>query len=259
MRAASVGYVAQLNVLEWRRIQTVAGVQVWFRFDGELNDFLKPERRKTEFEHTVGSTDTIKHLVESLGVPHTEIGRVTLNGETTLLSAQVSEADHVHVFPHAVPVPIESFRFVLDGHLGRLAAYLRMLGFDTWYDRFADDVTLAGVASKEHRVLLTRDVGLLKRKEVERGYCVRNHKPHEQLREVARRFGLEPHLTPFERCMGCNGRLQPVAKEEVAELLPPHTRETKSEFSRCKECRKIFWRGSHYERMTGWIEELTTS
>jgi uncharacterized protein len=235
----------------------VTGVLVGFRFHGELNDFLPPAKRHAEFKQTAGVTDTVKHVIESLGVPHTEIERVTVNGLETSVSSQLSEGDRVEIFPHTQPVILGDFRFALDGHLGRLAAYLRMLGFDTWYDRFADDAQLAEVASSEHRVLFTRDVGLLKRREVERGYCVRSDNPHEQLREVSRRFALYSRFAPFSRCMDCNGPLRAVTKNEVADVLPPHTRETKNEFSRCADCNKIFWRGSHHARMLGWIEELT--
>jgi uncharacterized protein len=229
---------------------------VCFRFHGELNDFLPAERRGLEFETTAGATDTLKHLIESLGVPHTEVDRATVNGQPHALSQQVGAGDRIQVFPYEPPVRIESIRFLLDGHLGRLAAYLRMVGFDTWYERGADDPRLAAIASAEVRVLLTRDVGLLKRREVQFGYCVRSQKPHEQLREVTRRFDLQPHFTPFRRCMDCNGLLEAVEKAEVSHLLPPHTRETKTDFSRCRNCRKIFWRGSHHARMLGWIEDL---
>lgn len=233
----------------------MAGVH--FRFHGELNDFLPPPRQNRDFEQVVGATDTIKHIIESLGVPHTEIGVVIVNGNTALLSQQLTEGDHAAVYPHQHPVLLRDPRFVVDGHLGRLAAYLRMLGFDTWYDRFADDALLAAVASAEGRLLLTRDAGLLKRREVERGYFVRRDKPHDQLREITQRFALQSQFAPFRRCMKCNGLLYSVAKDEVTDLLPPHTRETKTEFSRCSHCCKVYWRGSHYARMLGWIEDLT--
>ncbi len=235
------------------------GLRVRFRFHGELNDFLNSVRRNFPFEPVAGVTDTIKHVIESLGVPHTEVGHVTVNGKELPSSERLQEGDDVQVFPHAIPVLLAHPRFVLDGHLGRLAAYLRMLGFDTWYDRLADDTQLAAVASGERRFLMTRDVGLLKRREVEEGYCVRSHKPHDQLREISLRFALHSQFTPFRRCMDCNGSLRPVSKEEVADQLPPHTRETKSEFSRCQSCGKVFWRGSHYARMSQWVEELTAS
>ena len=172
------------------------------------------------------------------------------------LFIQLSEGDRLDVFPHATPVVLDDARFVVDGHLGRLAAYLRMLGFDTWYDRYADDALLASIAASEHRLLLTRDAGLLKRREVERGYFVRNDKPPDQLREIVRRFALHSLIAPFQRCMDWNGALRLVAKQEVAHLLPPHTRETKDDFSRCSQCGKIYWRGSHHARMLGWIEDL---
>jgi uncharacterized protein with PIN domain len=179
-----------------------------------------------------------------------------VNERPVSLDSRLHAEDCVAVFPYGEPVLLTEFRFVLDGHLGRLAAYLRMLGFDTSYDRFANDALLASVAATESRVLLTRDVGLLKRREVGIGYCVRSDKPHDQLREVTRRFALSSRISAFSRCMDCNGMLCAVQKDEIADLLPPHTRETKNEFSRCSSCRKIFWRGSHHARMLGWIEQL---
>ncbi len=235
------------------------GAPVTFRFYGELNDFLTTDKRDIEFESMAGSTDTLKHVIESLGVPHTEFDRIVVNGQPRLSSEQLSKGDRIEVFPYVLPVVLEHARFVLDGHLGRLTAYLRMLGFDSWYDRTADDVLLATVSGREHRVLLTRDIGLLKRRDVRSGYCVRNDNPRDQLREVVRRFALHTQFTPFRRCMDCNGRLSPVPKEEVIDLLPPHTRETKDNFSRCATCRKIFWRGSHHAQMLEWVQQLTTA
>jgi hypothetical protein len=162
----------------------------------------------------------------------------------------------VQVFPHFTPIELADYRFVLDGHLGRLAAYLRMLGFDAWYHHPADDALLASVASREKRLLLTRDVGLLKRNEVERGYMVRSAAPLEQLRELWERYALGAHVRPFTRCMVCNGELRRAESEEVKNLLPPRIRETKTEFSRCITCARVFWRGSHYARMLAWIEGL---
>lgn len=234
----------------------VAGVPVRFRFHGELNFFLKPERRNCEFTALTGLTDTVKHAVESLGAPHTEIGRILINAEAAAWTRQPRESDLVEVFPHATPIELAEHRFVLDGHLGRLAAYLRMLGFDAWYRHQADDALLAQISSRESRLLLTRDVGLLKRNEVERGYLVRSAAPLEQLREVWERYALGSHVRPFTRCMVCNGDLRAAAAEHVRDLLPPRIRDSKTEFSRCASCGRVFWRGSHYTRMLGWIEGL---
>lgn len=234
----------------------VSLIRVRFRVAEALLRFLKPAFRVPEFPYDVGSTDTVKHSVESLGIPHTEVGEYRINHQAVSSAAQMSAGDVIEVVAPASGEPLEDPRFVADGHLGRLAAYLRMTGFDCWYEREADDVKLAGVASSEHRLLLTRDVGLLKRREVDRGYCVRSDKPQEQLREVVGRFGLRDRLRPFQRCMDCNGELVPVLKEDVADVIPPHTRATKDVFSRCVGCGKIFWRGSHHARMLGWIEDL---
>ena len=230
-----------------------------FRIAEELRRFLKPVRRVPSFPKEVGSTDTVKHTVESLGIPHTEVDEYRINGHPVDDSAVITSGDVVEVRAPRGPLYVEDPRFVLDGHLGRLAAYLRTLGFDCWYARVSDDEQLASVAASEDRILLTRDVGLLKRREIQRGYCLRSDQPHVQLREVVKRYGLADRIQPFHRCMDCNGQLLPVPKDEVADLLPPHTRATKDVFSRCEDCRKIYWRGSHYERMNEWIRELTAS
>jgi uncharacterized protein with PIN domain len=117
-------------------------------------------------------------------------------------------------------------------------------------------LTLASISSREDRILLTRDVGLLKRKEVVQGRFVRSDKPHDQLRAVVTGFGLLGRIAPFTRCMECNGVLVSATKDEVLESLPPHTRATKNEFSRCPECGKVYWRGSHHARMLEWIRDL---
>ena len=235
----------------------MASIRVVLRFHDGLKDLLAPSRRHGEFEHPAGITDTAKHVIESLGVPHTEIGRIAVNGIGGDLAQLLREGDCIDVLPAPNYEPLERPQFVLDGHLGRLAAYLRMLGFDVWYQQLADDVQLAAVCSAEERVLLTRDVGLLKRKEIERGRLIRSDRPHAQLREVATRYLLHPHLCPFTRCMSCNGLLQKVTKESVFELLPPHTRATKEDFSRCESCGKVYWKGSHHAVMRLWIGDLT--
>jgi uncharacterized protein with PIN domain len=240
------------------KIQGVRGLPIFIRFKDELNDFLPHDRRHIEFGYVPGVTDTVKHIVESLGVPHTEIGRIEADGEVVSWSYQPIGGQRIVVHPHDLQaLPDAGPRFVLDGHLGRLTGYLRMLGFDVWYDRSADDTRLALIAGAEQRVLATRDVGLLKRREVKYGCWIRSHQPREQVREVVRRFGLWSQFAPFQRCIACNGRLRVAPKVEVEELVPPYIRATKDEFSRCTECGQIYWRGSHYLQMLQWIEELS--
>ena len=171
--------------------------------------------------HTVDQTP-----VESLGVPHTEVDLILVNDRSVEWAYQPQEGDRVAVYPvfeslditpliRLRPEPLREVRFVLDGHLGRLAAYLRMLGFDTWYRNHVDDAVLAQVSKEERRILLTRDQGLLKRSAVTHGYWVRATAPREQLREVIARFDLQRQAKPFTRCLSCNGRLQAASLAEV--------------------------------------------
>lgn len=241
-------------------------IQAWFRFYAGLNDLLPPSLRNREFPQQLTLSDSVKHVIESLGVPHTEVDLIVVNGEPAGWERHLCDGDRISVYPlfaaldpgefRLQPPPLSLPAFVADGHLGRLAAYLRMLGLDTAYDRDAGDEALAMVSAAEDRILLTRDVGLLKRRNVIRGYLVRSHHPMQQLAEVTLRYGLLRHEAPFSRCMECNGRLQAAERSEVEDLLPPHTRATKDVFSRCERCQKVFWRGSHHSRMSEWIEQL---
>lgn len=199
-----------------------------------------------------------KDLMEGAGVPHPEIYLLLANGTPVSLSYVVQEGDRISAYPYfhqlpvsspwAVPLP-EPLRFLLDVHAGRLAAYLRLLGFDTLYQNDLDDVTLAQIAHTEQRILLTRDVGLLKRNAVVYGYYLRSHEPRRQLLEVAVRYGLWERQHPFCRCLACNGLIEPVDKQQVIEQLPPRTREHFHDFRRCLNCRRVYWKGSHFRRM----------
>jgi uncharacterized protein with PIN domain len=242
-------------------------IRATFRFYAELNDFLAPDRRYHALERDVPPTDTVKHVVESLGVPHTEIDLILINGKSATFSDVLQEGDYVSIFPvfesldvrtleRLRPEPSRNLKFVLDIHLGGLAAYLRMLGFDSWYATNAPDDELANLSCNEGRVLLTRDVGLLKRSKVERGYFVRNTGPRLQLEEVVRRFDLLESTRPFSRCMRCNAELASVAKESIVDRLPRRTRELHTEFKLCPACDKVYWKGSHHDRMVSWIREL---
>jgi uncharacterized protein with PIN domain len=154
------------------------------------------------------------------------------------------------------PRPLRETRFILDVHLGRLAVYLRMLGFDAFYRNDYADEELARLSSQEGRILLTRDRGLLKRNLVTHGCCIRATNPRQQLVEVLRRFDLFASLDPFSRCLHCNGQLQKVDKEAVSDRLPPQTRMYYDEFRRCQNCDRVYWPGSHFQRMQQFIESV---
>src|SRR5690349_19937119 len=172
-----------------------------FYFEGDLSLFLLPSLRGREVERSWSDTDTLMHVIESIGVPHTEVERIEQQG------------DVIHVYPRTRE-RAQDTRFVLDQHLGRLAAYLRMLGMDVIHKVPSPDQELATISSREGRVLLTRDVGLLKRKEVRRGYFVRATNPRVQLAEVVKRFCLMDVIAPFTRCLRCNALLEHVDKAE---------------------------------------------
>jgi uncharacterized protein len=226
-----------------------------FTFLPDLNTFLIPEHRAGTFYYSFEPGQSIKHLVEAAGVPHTEVGQMLANGNPVDFSYPVRDGDRVEVSPAKELYPGEP-RFVLDGHLGRLAAYLRMLGFDVVYRNNFDDDELAQIAEEEERILVTRDRRLLMRKTVRYGYCPRSLDSSEQLVEAARRFGLAGQIIPFRRCLRCNTLLEPVSKEAVLDQLEPLTRLYYDEFHRCPACGQVYWKGSHYEHMLELIEQI---
>mgnify|MGYP005850310405 CR=1 FL=1 len=228
-----------------------------FLFHAELNDLLPSQHKEQWIVCTFKGRQTVKHLIESLGIPHTEATRLIANGAMVGFSYLVQDGDAIEVYPFnvaqddlkAVMPAGEEPRFVLDNHLGKLATYLRILGLDAYYRNDLHDQELAEAASHEDRILLTRDRRLLMRKLVSYGYCLRSLDPMMQLREVVQRYGLVGHVRPFQRCLRCNTPLLPVAKSEVWHRLEPLTRLYYDEFRICPACDQLYWKGSHYERM----------
>lgn len=236
-------------------------------FDG-LTAFLPFGKRQATMQVAFKGHPAVKHLVESLGIPHTEVQRVLVNGQPADLAYHVQPGDQIGVYP-PLPIidnPVRSEtgpdleiepRFILDNHLGRLAAYLRMLGFDSLYRNDYQDEELSQVAGLEERILLTRDRHLLMRSIVRYGYCVQNRDPHIQMVEILRRFNLFDQTHPFQRCLRCNALLMPVEKEAILDRLESLTRQYFNEFAICPGCQQIYWKGSHYEHMQALIEEAT--
>jgi uncharacterized protein with PIN domain/sulfur carrier protein ThiS len=243
-------------------------MRCYLRFYAHLKDFLAPDRRQGgHVDHVCEMSTSVKDLIESLGVPHTEVHLILVNGDPVDFAYLVRDGDRISVYPAfesidisplvaIQPQPLSEPRFVLDIHLGRLAAYLRMLGLDSLYRNDFADEELARISSVEQRILLTRDRGLLKRSIVTYGYYVRETNPQRQLAEVARKFSLTQAIVPFRRCVHCNGLLKPVAKEAISDRLPARTKQYYDEFRICPDCGKIYWKGSHYERMQRLIEQI---
>jgi len=240
---------------------------VTVRFYSELNDFIPEKYRQLAISHCFKGNPTVKELIESLGVPHTEVELILIDSVSSDFTKQLKGGENISVYPAfnsfdispvtlVRPEPLSEIRFVLDVHLGKLASYLRMAGFDSLYSNSASDEELADLSSCERRILLTFDRQLLKRKEVVYGYIVRSRDHKEQLTEVINHFGLLNSLRPFSRCMMCNGVLEKVSKAEVYQLLPEKVREYPDEFNRCKGCGRIYWKGTHYERMNKFLKQL---
>lgn len=222
-------------------------------FADELKLFLRPALRGN-LAAKVGcdGVSTIGHIVESLGVPLTEVGTITVNGQPTAPGHRPAGGEVVAVAPVRRPQTGESARFVLDVHLGTLARRLRLLGVDTAYANDQDDDALIEQANGERRVLLTQDRGLLRRRKLWQGAYVRGARPDEQLTDVLGRFA--PPLAPWTRCTACNGMLSAARKADVEELLLPGTRRTYQDFSRCERCGRVYWRGAHSRRLEEVVE-----
>ena len=236
-----------------------------FRFFGSLNDFLPPQRREVDFPLDFQGDQSVKHLFESCGAPHTEVSQVFANGTLVDQNYIVQDGDRIEVHPLTDPFrgqeagsisQADPPRFVLDNHLGKLAAYLRLLGFDVIYRNDLQDEELAHLSSQEGRILLTRDRRLLMRTTVTQGYCVRALLSRQQALEVLQRYDLFSAITPFGRCVHCNALLQPVHKAEIIDRLEPLTRRYFNEFQRCPACDQVYWKGSHYDHFQSFITEL---
>ncbi len=242
--------------------------QAIFRFYGGLDYFVASEQQSDAVVYPLDEKPdakvAVKHAVEALGIPHTEVDQIAANEQVVgfdyILTADdvidvcawIPKPDQVNLRP-PLPRPV---RFVLDTHLGRLAVYLRLLGFDALYRNDYADAILADLSQQEDRVLLTRDRGLLKRKIVEFGCCVRESDPKQQLISLLRRYQLVAEIAPWQRCLRCNELLEPVSKTEILDQLQPKTKLYFDDFQRCQGCGQIYWRGSHYDRMQAFTDQV---
>ena len=236
-----------------------------FRFYGALNDFLPRLRRGRRFTYELRHAASVKDVIEALGIPHPEIELIVVNGTAEDFSYRLRDGDRVAAYPpfrtigvgdlrRVGATPPQPVRFALDEHLGKLAALLRLAGFDTLIT--GDDARLARVAAADDRVLLTRDVALLKRSEIRWGHWVRNVVPVRQLGEVLDRFDLFGSVRPFSRCLRCNVPVVDADAEAVASRILPRTRAEFREFRECPACRRVYWKGSHYQDLCRLLDSL---
>ncbi len=237
------------------------------RFYEELNDYLPPRQRGRDITVSFRAPCPIRHLIETHGVPHTEVEVILLNGTSVALEAPVRDGDRISVYPmfesldvtpllRLRPGPLRDPRFFADAQLGRLARDLRLLGFDTLYENGIDDASLVSRAAAQRRIILSRDLALLMRREVTHGCHIRQDDPLEQLIYVIQRCDLTDSARPFSRCMECNGDISRVAKDEVIGMLDPGTASSFNIFWRCHDCHRIYWKGSHYEHLAARVASV---
>ncbi len=232
-----------------------------FEFHGDLTTLLRPRWRNVHpIVQPVTRRASVKDVIESFGIPHTEIDRITCDNTEVDFSFPVNYGQRFNIYqvlpPWNVfqptklrPDPLKRIRFIVDVNVGRLARYLRAAGFDTLYNYHWDDNQIVNLIMQENLIVLTRDLGLLKRKQVQFGRYIRADRPIEQLREVMQLLNLEKEVKAFSRCLDCNRYLQHVSKEEIMHRLEPLTRKYYDSFSMCQACNKIYWSGSHVEEM----------
>ncbi|MDH3588057.1 MAG: Mut7-C ubiquitin/RNAse domain-containing protein [Gammaproteobacteria bacterium] len=241
--------------------------QANFRFYEELNDFLPDDRKRSSFVYEFKGTPSAKDLIESLGVPHTEIDLILVNDEPVNFSHQLHGGERVAVFPvferfdispanRLRPRPLRQIRFVLDVHLGKLARLLRLAGMDCIYRNDLDDLEIIEIAGRDKRTILSRDKGILKNARVTHGYWVRATDPPTQLREIVEAFDLRRSLRPFSRCMECNGHLRIADDADVIDQIPFAVLVAFDDFWQCEQCRRVYWKGSHYTQLATLLEQI---
>jgi len=233
----------------------------------ELNDYLAPQQRQRDIAVTFVAPAPVRHLAETLGIPHTEIELVLRDGRSLDLETPVADGDRLALYPvfEAFDIqpelrlrerPLRAPRFLADAHLGKLAGYLRLLGFDTLHHNDIGDPALVALAAREGRILLSRDRRLLMRKDVSHGCHLRSGDPREQLRHLVTRLQLCGLIRPFSRCMVCNGEVEPVSRDEVLAELPDSVARLQEAFWRCRGCGRVYWQGSHWQALQQLVDAV---
>lgn len=245
---------------------------ITIRYYEELNDFLPQDQRKKDISFSFAGRRSVKDLIESMGVPHVEVDMILVNGLSVDFAYIINDGDRISVYPvfesmdisgvtRLRPSPLRETKFVLDVHLRKLARRMRLLGFDVDYEEHRDDNLLAEISGRENRILLTCDRQLLMRKIVSRGIIIRSRNPEEQIIEVIKRLQLQSQISPFTRCIECNGLLADIITgstefESLKNRIPTGVMEWCSEYYRCPSCGRIYWRGSHYDKLKERVERI---
>ena len=238
-----------------------------FRFYEELNDFLPKHKRKTEFEATFKGKRSIKNMIEALGVPHTEIDLILVNGNSVDFNYILQDEDRVSVYPvfeslnitnvtRLRKIPLRRNKFIADINLGDIVKYMRILGLDLYYDPLLSTREIVEISKRENRIILTKSRKLLKFKEVSHGIFIRPGTTEEQIRRIIDYLDIKDNIKPFSRCIRCNTLLNIVAKEKILDRIPPKTKEFCNEYVQCHSCDKIYWKGTHFIHMKMVVRQI---
>jgi len=244
-----------------------SGASALVRCYAELNDYLPDECRQRDFSIALPALPTVGRLIDDLGIPAAAVEVVLVDGVSSRLDHDLGDGDRVSLYPlfesfDISPMlalrerPLRQVRFVADAHLGRLARHLRLLGFDTLFENDPGDAELARISAQGGRILLSRDRGLLERRIVTHGLWIPEERPREQVAYVVARLDLKNLFRPFTRCTLCNDMLVQVAKDSPELRVPPRVRAVFETFWRCNGCGRVYWQGSHYDRLRAFVEKL---
>ena len=261
-----MGYLRQLliNPHNLSYPMTKADKPVEIVLHGSLTDFISAkDKEKTSLIINFKLSPSAKDVIEAQGIPHTAIYKLQVNGSKKSLDYHIRAGDTLKVFPFEMADPGDYVTvysspsaFIANGHVAKLGRDLRLLGLDTLIETNSGDQRIINLSNKERRMILTRDLNLLKNGSARFGYWVRSTDPEMQLKEVLHRFDLRKQMKPFTRCTTCNGLLKEVSLEKIADKVPPKVKEWCSKYKQCNRCGKIYWKGSHYEKLKEKVEQV---
>ena len=238
-----------------------------FRFYEELNDFLPKHRRKTDFEAKFKGKRSIKDMIEALGVPHTEIDLILVNGKSVDFNYILQDEDCVSVYPvfeslnitnvtRLRKIPLRRNKFIADINLGDIVKYMRVLGLDLYYDPLLSIRELIEISIKENRIILTKSRKLLRFKDVSHGIFIRPGTTIEQIKRILDYLDIKDNINPFSRCLRCNSILTIVPKDKILDRIPPKTKAFCDEYVQCPTCDKIYWKGTHFIHMKKVVRKI---
>lgn len=245
-------------------------IVTYVRFYEELNDFLPARLSKKTMKKEVLLPTTVKDIVESYGVPHTEVDLILVNGESVSFGYKIADQDRISVYPvfesfditpvkHLQAKPLRIPCFFAEKYLWKLTRLLRLLGINVIYDDTLTNKQVIELIVSSKQILLTRSAQQLMHSTISRGYCIRADDPVDQTIEVMKRFDLLGQMLPFSRCMLCNGSVVKIPMQTVESHLDSKTASLYTKYFQCSDCKKIYWKGSHYKQLQRFVDQVKSA